>query len=177
MAFAPPRVDGPTHPLLRQARDGASDAPRLCVPSAGHFYSLRRRQRVCYGNHSIPPFEIASNYAIVIFMSEEICPIAEAAKLLGDKWTLIVLRNLGEGSQRFKDLERLGEGVSPSVLTARLKDLEECGMITRTSYNEIPPRVQYDLTEKGRDALPVLEALRVYGTRWLLAAPPEVAHP
>ena len=101
-------------------------------------------------------------------MNEGICPIAEAAKLLGDKWTLICVRNLAEAPQRFKDLERFGEGISPSVLAARLRELEGCGMITRTSYNEIPPRVEYELTEKGRDALPILEALRAYGSRWLL---------
>ncbi len=101
--------------------------------------------------------------------SLEICPVAEAAKLLGDKWTLIVLRDLADGPRRFKDLERLGEGISPSVLASRLKELEEQRIVTRTSYNEIPPRVEYELTEKGSDALPVLEALRSYGERWCLA--------
>ncbi|MBI4212724.1 MAG: helix-turn-helix transcriptional regulator [Chloroflexi bacterium] len=100
------------------------------------------------------------------------CPIAEAAKLLGDKWTLIVLRNLADGTSRFTELERCGEGVSPSVLSSRLRELEARGIIIRTSYNEIPPRVQYDLTDKGRDALQVVEALRIYGTKWLL---PELA--
>lgn len=103
-------------------------------------------------------------------MKEEVCPIAEAAKLLGDKWTLIILRNLADGARRFKELEQLGEGVSPSVLAARLRELEEQGIVTRTSYNEIPPRVEYRLAPKGRDALPVVEALRVYGERWLTPA-------
>src|ERR1051325_2027514 len=102
--------------------------------------------------------------------SADTCPIAEAAKLLGDKWTLIVLRDLAEGPRRFKDLERLGEGISPSVLAARLKELEEQRIVTRTSYNEIPPRVEYELTEKGGDAIPVLEALRKYGERWCMEA-------
>jgi DNA-binding HxlR family transcriptional regulator len=95
------------------------------------------------------------------------CPIAEAARLLGDKWTLIVLRDLAKGPCRFKSLEQSGEGISPSILTARLRDLEEKGMISRTSYNEIPPRVEYCLTAKGRDTLPVIEALGIYGRRWL----------
>ncbi len=97
---------------------------------------------------------------------EEICPVAEAAKLLGDKWTLIVLRDLAGGCRRFSELERSGEGISPGMLAARLRTLEGEGMITRTSYNEIPPRVEYALTEKGQDALTVIEALRAYGTRW-----------
>ncbi|MBI4497288.1 MAG: helix-turn-helix transcriptional regulator [Chloroflexi bacterium] len=107
-------------------------------------------------------------------MSEAICPVAEAAKLLGDKWTLIVLRDLAEGPRRFKELERSGEGISPSILAARLRELEQQGIVTRASYHEIPPRVEYALTPKGRDALPVVEALRTYGTRWLVPEGAEV---
>ncbi|MSQ26920.1 MAG: transcriptional regulator [Dehalococcoidia bacterium] len=101
-------------------------------------------------------------------MDHEMCPVAEAAKLLGDKWTLIVLRDLAAGPKRFKELERRGEGISPSILAGRLRALEERDMVTRTSYNEIPPRVEYELTLKGRDALPVIEALGSYGMRWLM---------
>ena len=64
-------------------------------------------------------------------MHDETCPVAEAAKLLGDKWTLIILRNLMDGPSRFKDLERTGEGISPSVLTARLHELEVQGIVSR----------------------------------------------
>lgn len=101
-------------------------------------------------------------------MTDDVCPVAEAAKVLGDKWTLIILRDLAESCCRFKDLERMGEGISPSVLAARLRELEHRGIVTRTSYNEIPPRVEYALTEKGRDAIQVVEAFRAYGTRWLM---------
>lgn len=107
-------------------------------------------------------------------MEEHICPIAAAAKLLGDKWTLIVLRDLAEGPRRFKDLVASGEGISPSILSARLRELEHAGVITRTSYNEIPPRVVYALTPKGADALAVIRALREYGTRWLTEEKREV---
>ncbi len=102
-------------------------------------------------------------------MVDEACPVAQAAMLLGDKWTLIVLRDLAPGPRRFTDLARSGEGISPSILSARLRDLEEQRIVTRTSYHETPHRVEYALTEKGRDALPVIEALRLYGTRWLVA--------
>jgi DNA-binding HxlR family transcriptional regulator len=98
----------------------------------------------------------------------DICPIAEAARLLGDKWTLIILRDLMQGPCRFKDLERSGEGISPSVLTARLHELELHGIVSRMAYREIPPRVEYTLTEKGHDAVTVVEALRCYGEKWLL---------
>jgi DNA-binding HxlR family transcriptional regulator len=96
------------------------------------------------------------------------CPLAAAAKVLGDKWTLIILRDLMDGPCRFTDLERSGEGISPSILSARLRDLERQGLITRTSYRELPPRVEYNLTEMGRDANRVIVALRSYGQRWLL---------
>ncbi len=101
-------------------------------------------------------------------MNDEICPVAEAAKSLGDKWVLVIVRDLAEGPRRFVELERSGEGISPGMLTHRLKVLEANGFVTRTSYNEIPPRVEHCLTETGADALPVNEALRTYGTRWLL---------
>lgn len=100
-------------------------------------------------------------------MGNEFCPVAEAARLLGDKWTLIIVRDLATGPRRFKELEQSGEGISPSILASRLRELEQQGIVTRTSFNEIPPRVEYSLTQKGRDALPVVEALRTYGTRWL----------
>ena len=100
-------------------------------------------------------------------MAERTCPIAEAARLLGDKWTLIILRDLADGPRRFGALGLSIEGISPSMLTARLRELESRGIVTRTSYNEIPPRVEYALTAKGRDALPVLDALRVCGRKWL----------
>ena len=102
-------------------------------------------------------------------MNDPVCPMAAAARLLGDKWTLIVLRDLAQGSCRFKSLENSGEGISPSILTARLRELEEKGLISRRSFNEIPPRVEYTLTEKGRDVLPVIDALRTYGVRWCVA--------
>jgi DNA-binding HxlR family transcriptional regulator len=108
---------------------------------------------------------------------EDHCPIAEAAKLLGDKWTLILLRDLARGACRFKMLVESGEGISPSILTGRLRELEDKGIITRKSYAEIPPRVEYALTEKGRDVLPVIEALRVYGSRWCTARSEKSSHP
>jgi DNA-binding HxlR family transcriptional regulator len=105
-------------------------------------------------------------------MSDEICPVAEAARVLGNKWTLIILRDLADGPRRFKDLERTGEGVSPSVLTARLRELEQHGLLNRASFNEIPPRVEYSLTLQGCDALRIIDALRAYGEKWLI---PETA--
>ena len=94
------------------------------------------------------------------------CPVARAARLLGDTWTLLILHHLAHGPRRFSQLEEL-TGMSPRVLAGRLRDLDGQGMLTRTRYPQIPPRVEYQLTEKGSAALPSLEALREFGALWL----------
>ena len=100
---------------------------------------------------------------------EGFCGVAAAAALLGDAWTLLLVRDLAHGPQRFTALQA-STGISPRVLTDRLKAMVEQGLLTRQMYPEIPPRVEYDLTDKGRAVLPVLDALRHYGERWLQAA-------
>ena len=94
------------------------------------------------------------------------CPIARAARLLGDHWTLLIVYHLADGPRRFSQLES-ATGMSPRVLAGRLRELENQGMLTRTQYPEIPPRVEYALTDKGTATLPTLEALRSFGARWL----------
>lgn len=101
------------------------------------------------------------------------CPIARAAKLFGDQWTLLILRDLEAGCQRFHSLE-LSTGMSPGVLSGRLRTLEAAGIISRRQYNEIPPRVEYSLTDKGRAALPLIDQLRVFGETWLTTCPDDV---
>ncbi|HEX6509199.1 MAG TPA: helix-turn-helix domain-containing protein [Chloroflexota bacterium] len=96
-----------------------------------------------------------------------VCPIANAARLLGDRWTLVILRDLADGSQRFSELEDASGGISPRTLADRLRQMESDGLIQRESFREIPPRVQYTLTDKGTAALPVIEALRTFGDMWL----------
>ncbi|MGH2448042.1 MAG: winged helix-turn-helix transcriptional regulator [Chloroflexota bacterium] len=99
-----------------------------------------------------------------------VCPVANAARLLGDRWTLVILRDLAEGSMRFSQLEEASEGISPRTLAERLREMEQQGLVTRESFREIPPRVEYTLTSKGLATLPVIDALRHFGERWL---PPE----
>lgn len=94
------------------------------------------------------------------------CPIARAARLLGDTWSLLIVHNLANGPRRFSDLEKV-TGMSPRVLAGRLRDLEGQAMLTRTQYPEIPPRVEYALTAKGKAALPALDALGTFGAQWL----------
>jgi DNA-binding HxlR family transcriptional regulator len=93
------------------------------------------------------------------------------------KWTLLVIRDLAEGSSRFCELERSLEGISPRTLSLRLRALEEEGVVERHTFPEVPPRVEYALTEKGEALVPLVEDMRRYGTRWLFdeAAAPEPA--
>jgi DNA-binding HxlR family transcriptional regulator len=96
----------------------------------------------------------------------QVCPVARAAKLFGDHWTLLLIRDLASGCRRFQQLQ-LSTGISPGVLSSRLRMLEAAGLITRKQYPEIPPRVEYSLTEKGRAAVPLIDQLRRYGEVWL----------
>jgi DNA-binding HxlR family transcriptional regulator len=98
------------------------------------------------------------------------CGVAAAAELLGDAWTLLLVRDLAGGPRRFTALQA-STGISARVLTDRLRALCDRGLMTRRRYPEIPPRVEYELTEKGRDVLPILDALRAYGTKWLRPQP------
>lgn len=96
-----------------------------------------------------------------------VCPMANAARLLGDRWTLVILRDLAERPLRFSEIEDTSEGISPRTLADRLKQMEGRGLLMRESFREIPPRVQYTLTAKGEATLPVLMALREFGENWL----------
>ena len=83
------------------------------------------------------------------------------------KWTLLLVRDLAEGRSRFCELERSLAGISPRTLSLRLRALEEEGIVERQNYPEVPPRVEYALTDKGRALLPIIEHMRFYGERWL----------
>src|ERR671919_175589 len=96
------------------------------------------------------------------------CPVCRTAEIISGKWTLLVLRDLADSSQRFCELERSLEGISPRTLSLRLRALEEQGIVERRTYPEVPPRVEYALTDKGKALLPLIEDMRTYGRRWLL---------
>jgi DNA-binding HxlR family transcriptional regulator len=97
------------------------------------------------------------------------CPVCRTADVVCGKWTLLLVRDLAEGCSRFCELERSLAGISPRTLSLRLRALEEEGIVERRTYAEVPPRVEYELTAKGRDLLPIIESMRKYGTRWLNA--------
>ena len=92
--------------------------------------------------------------------------MARTLDLIGERWTILILRDLlTKGPQRFQDLQDSLAGAAPNTLSARLKGLEEDGLIARKLYSEHPPRLEYHLTDRGRSLGPVLAALRDWGRR------------
>src|SRR4051812_33500013 len=85
--------------------------------------------------------------------------IASAMEVIGSKWTALILRDLTNGPKRFSELEKSVGTINPRTLSQRLDDLEQHGIVTKTSYAEVPPRIEYALTEKGKDLVPVLRAM------------------
>jgi DNA-binding HxlR family transcriptional regulator len=93
---------------------------------------------------------------------QELCPIEFTLEVVGKKWTILILRELFSGKKRFTEIAT-SLPISTKLLTDRLKELEEQGVVTRTLYPEIPPRVEYTLTESGKTLQSVLEAMRAWG--------------
>src|SRR3954453_475833 len=100
--------------------------------------------------------------------SNSTCPVCKTAEVVCGKWTLLLIRDLAEGSARFCELERSLEGISPRTLSLRLRALGGEGIVGRHTYPEVPPRVEYALTAKGKALVPLVEDMRSYGMRWLL---------
>jgi len=95
------------------------------------------------------------------------CPVARTLDIIGERWTILILRDLlRKGPRRFQDFQQSLSGVSPNTLSARLKTLEEHGIIVRKFYEEHPPRAEYLLTEKGLMLGPVLKALLEWGQKY-----------
>ena len=96
------------------------------------------------------------------------CPVCRTADVVCGKWTILVIRDLADGCSRFCELERSLEGISPRTLSLRLRALEEEGIVERRTFPEVPPRVEYTLTVKGKALVPLIDDMRAYGRRWLL---------
>jgi DNA-binding HxlR family transcriptional regulator len=92
---------------------------------------------------------------------------------VGDKWTLLIVRDLAAGPRRFVELQRVLPGISTEQLRSRLNRMVADGLLTRQRYREVPPRVDYELTERARDLMPILGALAVWGYEWTWSAPRE----
>ena len=107
-------------------------------------------------NQSIPP------------VPDDMCPVARTAEIISGKWTLLIIRDLATGTKRFSQLERSLHGISPKTLSERLGSLEHEGIIKRQTFAEVPPKVEYTLTDKGQDLVALIDTMRSYGRRWLV---------
>ena len=94
------------------------------------------------------------------------CPVATTVSLIGSKWKLLIIRNLLARPWRFNELQRSLEGISQKVLTESLRSMEADGIVVRTSYAEVPPRVQYSLSELGESMRPIIDAMESWGTAY-----------
>ena len=95
------------------------------------------------------------------------CPVFRTAEIVCAKWTILIVRDLADGRSRFCELDRSLAGISPRTLSLRLRALEEEGVVERRTYPEVPPRVEYALTDKGRALIPIIDSMRAYGSSWL----------
>ncbi|MFL5967869.1 MAG: winged helix-turn-helix transcriptional regulator [Gaiellaceae bacterium] len=95
------------------------------------------------------------------------CSVAACAEIIGAKWTALLVHDMSEGARRFSQLEHSCAGISPRTLSERLRALEDEGLVERRSYPESPPRVEYELTDKGRALLPIIDAMREFGHEYL----------
>ena len=94
------------------------------------------------------------------------CPVETTLMLFGDKWKVLILRDLRSGTKRFGELKKSVTGISQKVLTANLRNMEENGLLTREVFPEVPPRVEYTLTELGHSMEPILDAMDKWGTAY-----------
>lgn len=100
------------------------------------------------------------------------CSVAACAEIIGAKWTALLVHDLSEGARRFSELQHSCPGISPRTLSERLRALEHEGIVVRRSYAESPPRVEYELTEKGEALLPIIDEMRRFGHAWLMEREP-----
>src|SRR5437588_5253637 len=98
-------------------------------------------------------------------------PDARALDVVGDKWTLLIVRDLAAGPRRFVELQRVLPGISTEQLRSRLNRMVADGMLTRKRYREVPPRVDYELTDRARELMPILAALARWGYEWAWGPP------
>ncbi len=98
-------------------------------------------------------------------MGQKNCPVERTVNIIGGKWTLLILRDLFEGTRRFGEMRASLTGISPKTLTEKLRTLEQDGVITRKIYPEVPPRVEYSLTKRGQTLKKIFDAMQEWGTQ------------
>jgi DNA-binding HxlR family transcriptional regulator len=121
--------------------------------------------------HDAKEFVIPATPPIKRHPYDQWAPDARALDLVGDKWTLLIVRDLVGGPRRFVELQRTLPGISTEQLRSRLNRMVADGLLTRQRYREVPPRVDYELTERARDLLPVIGALSRWGYQWAWTEP------
>ncbi len=109
---------------------------------------------------------VAEKTYTTIVQSDERCVVERTVDIIGGKWTTLILRELLKKTRRFGELRAALTGISPKTLTDRLRELEDCGVLERTVYPEVPPRVEYTLTEKGEALRDIVDAMAAWGARW-----------
>lgn len=92
--------------------------------------------------------------------------VASAMQIIGNKWTALILKELATGNKRFGELEKAVNGINPRTLSQRLDDLEQHQVVEKTSFAEMPPRIEYSLTQKGADLIPVLRQMAEWGNKY-----------
>ena len=102
------------------------------------------------------------------YASQEFCPVARTLDVIGDRWTLLVLRDVTLGITKYSDLLESLRGISPNLLSQRLQRLEEAGVLRRSFYSDHPPRAEYVLTDKGRALVPILRMIAEWGYKYEL---------
>jgi DNA-binding HxlR family transcriptional regulator len=110
-------------------------------------------------------------HAAIANGSHSHCPVHYVLSYIGSKWAILILRELFQGNRRTNEFLSALPGISTKTLTARLRELESYGLVTRTVFPEVPPRVEYSLTSKGREIQPIMAALNQVGQHWLVHSP------
>jgi DNA-binding HxlR family transcriptional regulator len=106
------------------------------------------------------------NTSVTTPIEPQIGCIASALRVIGQKWTALIIRDLCGGPKRFSELEKSVGSINPRTLTQRLEALEEHGVITKQTFAEVPPRTEYTLTDKGRDLIPLLRSMAAWGDKY-----------
>jgi DNA-binding HxlR family transcriptional regulator len=113
----------------------------------------------------------------LLAVRDDHCSVARTGEIVGLKWTLVIVHDLSEGPRRFSELEHACPGISPRTLSERLHTLEREGIVVRHDHQQHPPRVDYQLTDKGRALLPITAEMRRFGHNWLCARRPQGGNP
>lgn len=130
------------------------------------YLDFPRKLTVKYGCNI--PFETMQGGTAMAAGAKELpaCPVENTLTLISDKWEVLILRDLIPGTKRFGELKKSIGNVSQKVLTAQLRQMEDSGLLTRTVYPEVPPRVEYTLTDLGRSLKPILDAMWTWGENY-----------